>query len=112
MPLVKDKKNPHQYQMRVYMNYCILVFVNDGQFGQDDICFWFVARACGGLGNRLDNAVSGFYFTKNGVVAIQMRSRNLSDEELAAVGSGACIGHGQFSGAVEFVSGWHSSPNS
>ena len=37
----------------------------------------------------------GFHFAKHGVLSVEMRSSDVSDKELAAVGAGSGIGHGK-----------------
>src|SRR5579862_6541258 len=54
------------------------------------------------LCNFIHDILSGLilHLAENGVFAVQPIGGNMGDEELAAVGVGACIGHGKRAGLV------------
>ena len=47
----------------------------------------------------IDDILSGHHMTEDRMFAVQMRGRHMGDEELAAVGVGAGVGHGEDAGA-------------
>ena len=50
--------------------------------------------------DRVDDILPFCHFAEDGVLAIEMRSRAVSDEELRAVGVRAGVGHGEDAGLV------------
>lgn len=52
------------------------------------------------LTNGVDHVLAFGGLSKNGVLAIEVRSRSVSDEKLGTVGVGACVGHGEDAGLV------------
>ena len=79
---------------------CVSLF---SRFDADDLLIfdWFVARSFFHAFEGVDDIHAVDDFTEDGVVHVEPRSRDGCDEELAAVGAGACIGHGQKTRAVK-----------
>ena len=71
-------------------------FENDRRFG-------LVLAAAGDEGDFGDDLLALDNLAEDGVVAGEPRRCGDGDEELAAIGSGAGVGHGQLAGLVEFV---------
>lgn len=77
------------------------VFDVDG--GDDDVLNGAVHSAGCYAFDGIDDLLGVFvcYFTEDGVAAVEPGGVNGGDEELGAVGAGACVGHGQQVGLVE-----------
>lgn len=56
-------------------------------------------------GNGIDDILPGHHIAKNAMLAIQMRCRSMSDEELAAIGAWSCIGHGKRASLIMLQTG-------
>ncbi len=64
---------------------------------------WLVLAVAGNERNLGHDILTFDDFAKDGVVAGEPRRGRNGDEELAAVGAGAAVGHGQLAGLVELV---------
>src|SRR6516162_1035789 len=86
-------------------------FVICGSLGDAVDCYGFeddgfvglVLCAARDLGDFVGDVLAFDDFTKDGVIASQPGGWRNSDEELAAVGIGAGVGHGELAGLVESV---------
>ena len=74
-------------------------------FDADDLLIfdWFVASAFFHAFERIDDIHAVDDFTEDGVAHVEPRSRDGSNEELAAVGAWSCICHRQQTRAVKAV---------
>ena len=77
----------------------------DGDGFQDDGGFRAVAAVAGELGDLFGDVVAFDDFTEDGVLSGEPGGVRGGDEELAAVGVGAGVGHGELAGVFEVVGG-------
>ena len=75
----------------------------DGDGFEDDGVFGRSWRRGGHLGDLFDDVVAFDDFTEDGVLAGEPACVGDGDEELAAVGVGAGVGHGELAGLLEAV---------
>ncbi len=85
---------------------CLLAFADDGDFLQNHRLKGAVVAVAFYSGDGADDEeAGGVALAEDGVVAIERLSLCHGDEELAAVGVGSGVGHGQAAGAVEGQAG-------
>jgi len=83
-----------------------LAGADDGDFLEDDGLVGFVVAVAGDAGDGFDYLNAGVVaLAEERVVLVERVVGGLSDEELAAIGVGAAVGHGEAAGAVK-VEGW------
>ena len=59
------------------------------------------------LGDGIDHVLAFGHKAEDRVFSVKVRGRHVGDEKLAAIGAGACIGHGENTGAVVLESALH-----
>ncbi len=79
-----------------------LAFADDGDFLEHDGSQWLIVAVALDAGDGFDDIDAWLVaLAEEGVVLVERFDGLLGDEELAAVGVGTGVGHGQLAGLIE-----------